>query len=425
MERSTFRYDRTISFDWREEAAHAFIKGKFGNQAELVYGGPGKGSSSGDFDQVWKVTKPDGSIEYVVVEAKGGSAQLGSREVGDPTHRFQQGTSEYFESVRANMGKDTKSLESQSASNDLRTAIRDGQVRYIHVETPIMTDPVTGKASVGNTKVREFDLTAKPVLDPTTTPANPSIRPPTNEPNPVNPAGVKPEDIVTGTTTPKPVANMDITPNTKNLSDIDTEQVARLQKHISDPAELESWLALPGARPEYLERLFAICKDNDVPIEKFKNEWAMRKPTEEELKNWAFKWPDNNGALKPPEDVDIPAGELIDRYGATKGSFVSPSGTANLSSKTFDYSKYSHSERALPSTPDESNYHVYLIVKPIAAEKAIAAPWFGEPGGATQYKFKGDDVSVQQYLDSGHLIEIPVSKLKSQKGTLDDTTKPN
>jgi hypothetical protein len=245
------------------------------------------------------------------------------------------------------------------------------------------------------------------------------------ESNPVNPAGAKPEDMMTGTTTPKPVANMDATPNIKNLSNIDTEQVARLQKHISDPAELESWLALPGARPEYLERLFAICKDNDVPIEKFKNEWAMRKPTEEELKNWAFKWPDNNGALKPPEDVDIPTGELIDRYGATKGSFVSPSGTANLASKTFDYSKYSHSERALPSIPDEGNYHVYLVVKPIGAEKAIAAPWFGEPGGATQYKFKGDDVSVQKYLDSGHLIEIPVSKLKSQKGTLDDTTKPN
>jgi Tuberculosis necrotizing toxin len=157
-----------------------------------------------------------------------------------------------------------------------------------------------------------------------------------------------------------------------------------------------------------------------VDINKFKDEWAMRKPTADELKNWAFKWPDNNGALKTPEDVQIPVGEIIDRYGATKGKFVSPAGTANMTDKTFDYNKYSHSERALPAAPDEGNYHVYLIVKPIVAEKAIAAPWFGEPGGATQYMLKGDDISIQKYLDDGSIIEIPVSKLKDRTGTLDD-----
>jgi hypothetical protein len=202
-----------------EEAAHAFIKGTFGDNAELVYGGPGKGSASGDFDQVWKVTNPDGTVEYVVVEAKGGSAQLGSREVGDADYRYQQGTKEYFESVQQNMSTKAGNTDAhknmRNTGDELQAALLDGQVRYIHVETPIVTDPITGKAYIGNTRIREFDLNApaqkpalKPAVDPSTTPTT------------VNPAGVKPDDLISGTTTPKPAPITDATPNLKNLSDI-------------------------------------------------------------------------------------------------------------------------------------------------------------------------------------------------------------
>ncbi len=383
-----------------EEAAHAFIKGHFGEQAELVYGGPNKGSSSGDFDQVWKVTKADGSIEYIVVEAKGGSAQLGSREAGNPDYRFQQGTPEYFESVRNNMSRNKKDGLAQRTGDDLQVAMQNGQVRYLHVETPIVKD-ASGQAVIGKTSVREFDLSIRPTVDATTTSNTAPVVRPTTEP---------------GTTAPKPATNPvttsnSIHPNTKTLVETNPEQVTRLQEYVKDPLELESWLSIPGVKPDVLERIFTLCQDHDVSFEQFKDIWAFNKPTPEQLADRSFKWPINDGALGEVQRTEIASGTLIDRYGATRGSFVSPAGYANATTKTFEYTKYSHAERALPAAPNEADYHVYLIVKPITADKAIAAPWFGELGGATQFKLS--DGNIQKYLDSGDIIEIPVSKLQN------------
>ncbi|WP_330960138.1 DUF637 domain-containing protein [Photobacterium sp. 53610] len=61
---------------------------------------PGSNDKRGQFDQIWH--QPDGKI--VIIEAKGGDSQLGSR-IGLNGQRVQQGTKEYFESVVASMKK--------------------------------------------------------------------------------------------------------------------------------------------------------------------------------------------------------------------------------------------------------------------------------------------------------------------------------
>ncbi|QUJ70260.1 DUF637 domain-containing protein (plasmid) [Photobacterium sp. GJ3] len=61
---------------------------------------PGSNDKRGQFDQIWH--QPDGKI--VIIEAKGGDSQLGSR-IGLNGQRVQQGTKEYFESVVASMEK--------------------------------------------------------------------------------------------------------------------------------------------------------------------------------------------------------------------------------------------------------------------------------------------------------------------------------
>ncbi|HKN02851.1 MAG TPA: PAAR-like domain-containing protein [Buttiauxella sp.] len=99
-------------------------------------------------------------------------------------------------------------------------------------------------------------------------------------------------------------------------------------------------------------------------------------------------WPPNDGAHGPITKTTLEPGTTIDRYGLPRGKYTSPYGTP-------------YSMRALPPGTDSGPYSVYKVVKPIpnVAESKIA-PWFGESGMGTQYKFED---SVQSYLDSGHL----------------------
>lgn len=85
-------------------------------------------------------------------------------------------------------------------------------------------------------------------------------------------------------------------------------------------------------------------------------------------------YPSNDGAIGVIVTVTLPSGDVLTRYGAPTGRYVSPD------SMTFE-------QRALPCTTNEGDFHVYLVERSIdGVEKGKIAPWFGRTGGGIQYK---------------------------------------
>ena len=79
--------------------------------------------------------------------------------------------------------------------------------------------------------------------------------------------------------------------------------------------------------------------------------------------------------------VDLKVGDLVDRFGGTGGTYLSPVGTP-------------YAERALPpsnldwfSEPEKAdyNYHEYRVDKAFMVDAGKIAAWFGQKGRGTQY----------------------------------------
>ncbi len=140
-----------------EHGAAAYVHARYdrsGAQAELVYGGPGAASKSGDFDQVWRVRGADGRERYVVMEAKGGASPLGTRMVGD--RAAMQGTRAYFNKIVSIMGK-SGDASARGAAAELRVADDLGDVTYLEARTPVKLD-ANGRSSSQSVVVHEFDI---------------------------------------------------------------------------------------------------------------------------------------------------------------------------------------------------------------------------------------------------------------------------
>lgn len=130
-----------------KEVAHEL---KEGTKLELVYGGPGKASRSGDFDLVYAFTKKDGTKVAVVVEAKGGASELGAAWASG--EYVQQGTAKYFDYVMGKMR--TGTTEMQTTAKAIKGA---DEIRYLHVKAKIPTD-VSGASVPGDVVVSTFKL---------------------------------------------------------------------------------------------------------------------------------------------------------------------------------------------------------------------------------------------------------------------------
>lgn len=104
--------------------------------------------------------------------------------------------------------------------------------------------------------------------------------------------------------------------------------------------------------------------------------------------NQALRWPKNNGFKAAPLPLVLPPGVLMDRFGEATGHFFSPKGA-------------SYDARALPYVCASQTYSVYRVVSPLLVWTGMAAPWFGEKGGATQFL---TDESVAGLL-ADHVIE--------------------
>lgn len=103
------------------------------------------------------------------------------------------------------------------------------------------------------------------------------------------------------------------------------------------------------------------------------------------------KWPSNGGFTHPLTDSDIitlQPGTVIDRYGYAGGSYLSPINTP-------------YKARAVEPGTISKPYNVYVVKEPIRVYAGEVAPWFGMPGGGTQY-YLGDGITVQLLLEGSN-----------------------
>ena len=106
-------------------------------------------------------------------------------------------------------------------------------------------------------------------------------------------------------------------------------------------------------------------------------------------------YPSNDGAVGLVVTVTLPAGDVLTRYGAPTGRYVSPNGM------TFE-------QRALPSTTSEGDFHVYCVERPIdGVQKGKIAPWFGRTGGGIQYKLPDRIVNL---MEASMLREVDLAE---------------
>lgn len=101
-------------------------------------------------------------------------------------------------------------------------------------------------------------------------------------------------------------------------------------------------------------------------------------------------WPPPPGCkeAEPVADTVAP-GALIDRFGDENGYYFSPLAQP-------------FARRSLPYVCSQMAYTIYRVTQPVGVLRCTAAPWFGEPGGATQYKTAEP---VSRLLASG-VIEV-------------------
>jgi hypothetical protein len=125
-----------------ERAAETYVKGQFPGIGPPVY----RGSGAGRFDLIYKWKDAGGNDIFIVVEAKGGSSGLGTRQLATGV-TAEQGTGEYLDDIaQAMVGR------RETLGVDLQLAKAQGRVKYLKVQAPINSDP---GAIV---RVGEFDI---------------------------------------------------------------------------------------------------------------------------------------------------------------------------------------------------------------------------------------------------------------------------
>jgi hypothetical protein len=104
-------------------------------------------------------------------------------------------------------------------------------------------------------------------------------------------------------------------------------------------------------------------------------------------------WPLNRGFVAGEGgQASVLPGQVLDRYGGTGGSFLSPAGTPAAA-------------RSLAPGVELRPLNSYQVVKPFEAGAGRAAPAFGQPGLGLQFDL--GQTTVQDLINSGHLQPMP------------------
>ncbi|MGQ0623608.1 MAG: TNT domain-containing protein [Sporichthyaceae bacterium] len=99
-----------------------------------------------------------------------------------------------------------------------------------------------------------------------------------------------------------------------------------------------------------------------------------------------------------PGPAEFAPGDVIDRFGPDTGRFAHPAGTP-------------FPQRSLPPSLIGAPYHRYEVLADLGAGimEGPVTPWFGQPGGGTQFVFPRP---IRWYLDNGLLRELLVGGTK-------------
>lgn len=141
-----------------ELGAYAHVRQQFPG-AEVIYGGPGAKSRPGDFDLVARQVQADGTVRFIVIEAKGGNAALGTRKVGN---RHQtQGTREYFQAIAKHMsGMDgAENAGARETGKRLISALANGSADGHPAEVIYLTTRSGVNRTDVDVKAKQFDIT--------------------------------------------------------------------------------------------------------------------------------------------------------------------------------------------------------------------------------------------------------------------------
>jgi hypothetical protein len=103
-------------------------------------------------------------------------------------------------------------------------------------------------------------------------------------------------------------------------------------------------------------------------------------------------YPPNQGFAGASGEASLVPGTIVDRYGGTGGSFLSPQGTPPWA-------------RSLSFGAETRPLNSYQVMQPINVNADTAAPWFNQPGGGLQFDL--GTRTVQDLINSGHLQPLP------------------
>ena len=101
-------------------------------------------------------------------------------------------------------------------------------------------------------------------------------------------------------------------------------------------------------------------------------------------------YPSNSGFKGQTMSTELQPGQIIDRYGNTDGNFFAPEGTPI-------------GNRSLHPSTNTDSYSSYQVVKPLPVQSGTTAPYYGQPGGGTQYY---SPLNTPQLINEGYIIRI-------------------
>jgi RHS repeat-associated protein len=108
-------------------------------------------------------------------------------------------------------------------------------------------------------------------------------------------------------------------------------------------------------------------------------------------KSSGSKYPSNNGFNGTPRNSTIQPGSQLQRSGGTQGVFVAPYGTPTT-------------KLSLPLDKISASIMRLEVLKPINVQSGTAMPWFGQPGGGTQFLLSD---SIQNLINNGSIRIMP------------------
>jgi RHS repeat-associated protein len=101
-------------------------------------------------------------------------------------------------------------------------------------------------------------------------------------------------------------------------------------------------------------------------------------------------YPPNGGFSGTSTEAMLRPGAIVDRFGGTGGSYLSPQGTPWW-------------QRSLPFGGQNQPLNTYEVMRPIPVNAGPTAPWFNQLGGGMQFQLR---TTVQNQINSGNLRKI-------------------